>query len=182
MWFWHTGRAVGSSSLAWTNTVFSVFSVLTNDLSWVSESSHHIFLFLCFQIINLVLPPLSSPVIPWCSIVEDVRRCVWSRGQRCPADPAVLLASRHGGDQEPDCGTLCPLKQRHTRIPAKHSDSMVLYGFEHIHMQILKHNFLVLCSVPLTDHTCVILRRISACRSYLWLESRKSWSWMRMSR
>lgn len=45
-----------------------------------------------------------------CSTVEDVCRCVWSRGQRCPANPAVLLASCHGGDQEPDCGMLCPLK------------------------------------------------------------------------
>lgn len=28
-----------------------------------------------------------------------------SSGNRCPAEPAVLLAQGHGGDQEPHCGT-----------------------------------------------------------------------------
>ncbi|XP_031179235.1 nuclear transcription factor Y subunit gamma isoform X2 [Sander lucioperca] len=46
--------------------------------------------------------------------VEDVRRCVRSRWQRCPANPAVLLASCHGGDQEPDCGTLSTETDRQT--------------------------------------------------------------------
>lgn len=35
----------------------------------------------------------------------DVRRLFWSSGNRCPAEPAVLLAQGHGGDQEPHCGT-----------------------------------------------------------------------------
>lgn len=69
--------------------------------------NHHITsLFLCFVKVNHVLPPLSSLVTPGRSRLEDVRRRVWNRWQRCPANPAVLLASGHGGDQEPDCGTL----------------------------------------------------------------------------
>lgn len=52
------------------------------------------------------------------SKVEDVNGCFWSRWQRCPANPAVLLASSHGGDQEPDRGRFS--SQRHaynTRCP-----------------------------------------------------------------
>lgn len=137
-----------------------------------------------FLLINFLFPSVSSPVFPWCSRVEDVRRCVWSWGQRCPANPAVLLASCHGGDQEPDCSTLWPLKHTHNTHTSHNNAKIqwVLYGFKYAYMQILKHNFLVPCSVPLTDHTCILLRRIFVCRSYLWLESRKLWSWMRMSR
>lgn len=113
MWFWHTRRVLASTSLARTDTVFFVLSTWPVLSNWSITS-----FFLCFLIINLLFPPLSSPVIPWCSRVEDVRRCVRGRGQRCPADPAVILASCHGGDQEPDCGTLS-LKHTDKHILAK---------------------------------------------------------------
>lgn len=55
-----------------------------------------------FLIINYLLKPVSSVIFPPCRI-EDVCRCFRSWRQRCPANPAVLLASSHGGDQELDC-------------------------------------------------------------------------------
>lgn len=54
----------------------------------------------------ITFPPLSCSDSPCCSRLEDVHRHFRSQRQRRPADPAVLLASGHGGDQEPDCGTL----------------------------------------------------------------------------
>lgn len=54
-----------------------------------------------------------SVILP-CSRVEDVCRCFRSRWERCPANPAVLLASCHGGDQEPNCGTFNVAKKEET--------------------------------------------------------------------
>lgn len=100
-------------------------------------------LFLCFIIVNVVFPPLLSLVIPWYSRVKDVCRCIWSWWQRCPANPAVLLASGHGGDQKPDFGTLPPLRQK----PHSHTNLGLLFNI-FIWYQKCKNFFCALFCLP----------------------------------
>lgn len=103
------------------------------------------------------------------SRVEDVHRCVWSQWQRCPANPAFLLASSHGGDQEPDCGRLSPST----------NDVHLKANIHIVSNEIMKHCLLLACAECCPT---VISRRIFVCRNCPLLESRKLWNWMRMWR
>lgn len=121
-----------------------------------------------FYLVHIWLFAHISLIISLGSQVEDVRRFVWSRTLRCAADPAVLLASSHGGDQELDHSTLKPLR-----------------GPTYMHVSdsgIFCDQLSLRCVPGKPSNYLVCFRRISVCRSCPWLESRKSWSWMRMSR